>query len=545
MRPCLLSGLRLSPVALPSRWRRRPRSRRPRSIVRSELSGLRRMRPALPSGSRPFSTQTSHSKTRWLAYGVAAITRPTCRAACSSATTGPSMASSTTTRSSCPKTTIRRIRIRCAFTCTAASRARGRLRSIAYGSTRCRAAPKRSRCFRTGGCGRCGGRRRRSTTSSRILDRLKRTYNIDENRVYLTGISDGGTGVYFMAFKDPTPWASFLPMIGNMVVLGTPSVRAEGEMYPGNAVNRPIYVVNTGRDRLYPAHVVQLYVDHLRKLGRSSRLPCLPGPGPFDGVVAERAPGARVVRARSSPRAAARQDFVADGARRSVQSRALARHRSAWSGRRREPPARQQPAAPRTRARLRPADQLDRPIAAVARMKSSAGSNAFRIGLRAGDRIRRGERQTRGDGTRHRPGNGQVGSGRSRAARRRTRRRSHDARRRLRAGRGRAAAVADLSAAQAVGPRRSRAARKCGGGVDRRRESIYAAAVAVDLRLPPSVLGRRERAHGVRGPGRAEHGDDAEVGRARQRSDDGLRGGAEHRTRQVNETGEQSRGPKA
>jgi hypothetical protein len=104
---------------------------------------------------------------------------------------------------------------------------------------------------------------------ARILDRLKRTYNIDENRVYLTGVSDGGTGVYFMAFKDSTPWASFLPLIGHMVVLATPSVRADGEMYPGNAVNKPLYVVNTGRDPMYPAHVTQIYVDHLRKLGGS------------------------------------------------------------------------------------------------------------------------------------------------------------------------------------------------------------------------------------------------------------------------------------
>jgi hypothetical protein len=28
-----------------------------------------------------------------------------------------------------------------------------------------------------------------------------------------------------------------------------------------------MYIVNTGRDRLYPAHAVQLHVDHLRKLG--------------------------------------------------------------------------------------------------------------------------------------------------------------------------------------------------------------------------------------------------------------------------------------
>ena len=36
-----------------------------------------------------------------------------------------------------------------------------------------------------------------------------------------------------MAFKDPTAWASFAPLIGNMVVLATPSVRADGEIYPG------------------------------------------------------------------------------------------------------------------------------------------------------------------------------------------------------------------------------------------------------------------------------------------------------------------------
>jgi dienelactone hydrolase len=101
----------------------------------------------------------------------------------------------------------------------------------------------------------------------RILDRLKRRYNVDENRVYLTGVSDGGTGVYFFAFRDTTPWASFLPLIGDMTVLTAPSLRADGEMFPGNAVNKPFFVVSAGRDRLYPAHVVQVYAEHLRKLG--------------------------------------------------------------------------------------------------------------------------------------------------------------------------------------------------------------------------------------------------------------------------------------
>ena len=31
-----------------------------------------------------------------------------------------------------------------------------------------------------------------------ILDAVKRTYNVDENRVVLSGVSDGGTGAYFV-----------------------------------------------------------------------------------------------------------------------------------------------------------------------------------------------------------------------------------------------------------------------------------------------------------------------------------------------------------
>lgn len=100
-----------------------------------------------------------------------------------------------------------------------------------------------------------------------ILDELKRTYNVDENRVYLTGISDGGTGTYFMAFRETTPWASFLPLIGDMGVLADASTMPDGDMHPGNAVNKPFFVVNGGRDRLYPTAIVEPDINYLRKLG--------------------------------------------------------------------------------------------------------------------------------------------------------------------------------------------------------------------------------------------------------------------------------------
>ena len=138
----------------------------------------------------------------------------------------------------------------------------------------------------------------------RILDQLKRTYNVDENRVYLTGTSDGATGAFFIAFKDTTSWASFLPLIGDMTVLGSPGVRVADEIFPGNAVNKPFFIVNGGRDRLYPAHVVQLYVDHLQKLGTEIVFRVYPESDHSTAWWPDGARSVRAVRARSSARAA-------------------------------------------------------------------------------------------------------------------------------------------------------------------------------------------------------------------------------------------------
>ncbi len=103
----------------------------------------------------------------------------------------------------------------------------------------------------------------------RVVDRLKRRYNVDESRIYLTGISDGGTGIYYMAMRDPTVWSAFLPLNGSIKVLGNPSLRVDGELYANNLVNRPFYIVNGGRDPLYPADHVATHVEVFKSLGVS------------------------------------------------------------------------------------------------------------------------------------------------------------------------------------------------------------------------------------------------------------------------------------
>jgi hypothetical protein len=99
-----------------------------------------------------------------------------------------------------------------------------------------------------------------------ILDTVKRTYNVDENRVVLSGVSDGGTGAYYIAMKDTTPYASFLPLNGSIMVLRSPDL-AVGDVFPTNLRNKPFFVVNGGRDPLYPASYVGPYVQHLKDKG--------------------------------------------------------------------------------------------------------------------------------------------------------------------------------------------------------------------------------------------------------------------------------------
>ena len=102
-----------------------------------------------------------------------------------------------------------------------------------------------------------------------IVDSLKRTYNIDENRVVVSGVSDGGTGAYYLAMRDTTPFASFLPLNGFIMVLANIDTGIRDELYPNNLRNKPFFAVNGGRDRLYPTAAVDPYVAHMKKSGVS------------------------------------------------------------------------------------------------------------------------------------------------------------------------------------------------------------------------------------------------------------------------------------
>ena len=100
---------------------------------------------------------------------------------------------------------------------------------------------------------------------ARLLDRVKRAYNVDESHVYITGISDGGTGVYFFAMRSATAWAACLPLNGQPLVLANPDSGADGQFFSSNLANCPLHVVNGGKDPLYPAASVAPLVAMFRR----------------------------------------------------------------------------------------------------------------------------------------------------------------------------------------------------------------------------------------------------------------------------------------
>jgi poly(3-hydroxybutyrate) depolymerase len=96
-----------------------------------------------------------------------------------------------------------------------------------------------------------------------IIQQIELTYNVDENRVFCTGFSDGGSGAFCFALNHTTPFAGFLPLNGHVAVAGM----GGHQIYLPNLSNKPLHVVNTGRDQLYPAAEVTPFIDAMRAAG--------------------------------------------------------------------------------------------------------------------------------------------------------------------------------------------------------------------------------------------------------------------------------------
>ncbi len=112
-----------------------------------------------------------------------------------------------------------------------------------------------------------------------ILRAVKQTYHVDSNRVYLTGVSDGGTGVWFFAFLQSTEWAAFFPYIAHPAVLRNRASGGGYALFFENLSDKPLYIVNGENDPLYPVSSVMPYIELLQQAGINHVFKAIPGGG--------------------------------------------------------------------------------------------------------------------------------------------------------------------------------------------------------------------------------------------------------------------------
>ncbi|MCK6481311.1 MAG: PDZ domain-containing protein [Planctomycetes bacterium] len=96
-----------------------------------------------------------------------------------------------------------------------------------------------------------------------ILREVRRGWNVDEDRVFATGFSDGGSGSFHLALSRATPFAGFIPLNGHVGVATMGGLQG----HLRNLRNRPIYAVNTDQDSLYPSAALRPVFEALAGIG--------------------------------------------------------------------------------------------------------------------------------------------------------------------------------------------------------------------------------------------------------------------------------------
>ena len=105
-------------------------------------------------------------------------------------------------------------------------------------------------------------------TLEALLDEVQRTYSVDEDRVYLTGLSMGGFGTWALAFEQPTRFAALAPICGR----GDPSKAAL-------VAHVPTWVFHGAKDTTVDPSGSKDMVDALKAAGGDPKFTLYPDAG--------------------------------------------------------------------------------------------------------------------------------------------------------------------------------------------------------------------------------------------------------------------------
>jgi len=91
------------------------------------------------------------------------------------------------------------------------------------------------------------------------LDDARRRFSIDEDRIYLTGLSMGGGGTLWMGLTRPDLWAAIAPVC--------PAPPADAAALAPNALNLPVHIHQGGADPVVKPEGTRDWVQKLKDLG--------------------------------------------------------------------------------------------------------------------------------------------------------------------------------------------------------------------------------------------------------------------------------------
>lgn len=94
-----------------------------------------------------------------------------------------------------------------------------------------------------------------------MLDTVENNYRSDMSKTYLTGLSYGGFGTWYMASKHPDKFAAIAPIVG----WGHPELMAPIAEY-----NLPIWAFSGGRDNVIPTKYFYAGMNELERLGHNN-----------------------------------------------------------------------------------------------------------------------------------------------------------------------------------------------------------------------------------------------------------------------------------
>jgi pimeloyl-ACP methyl ester carboxylesterase len=92
-----------------------------------------------------------------------------------------------------------------------------------------------------------------------LLDEVIRRYHVDHDRVFLTGMSNGGLGTYLIGLNHTDRFAALIPMAGAFPRLFYPLFE--------NAKQTPIYLIHGAKDQVIPVSFSRNIAAYLKKEG--------------------------------------------------------------------------------------------------------------------------------------------------------------------------------------------------------------------------------------------------------------------------------------